>query len=60
MGAYHLKYICKKSSNFYTIEQGLEIGKEGYVSVHVSQSGQQIDVEIEGAGVFVKRIELDR
>lgn len=58
MGAYHLKYISKQNMNTYMIEQGLEIDKEGNVIVNVNKSNNRIDVEIEGTGVFVKKIEI--
>ena len=59
MGAYHLKYISKTNSNSLLVEQGQEIGRNGFVRVNVAKFNEQISVEIEGTGVFVKEITLN-
>lgn len=60
MGAYHLNYISHRKTDRLIIEQGQEINRNGQVIVNVKQSDGLIHVEIEGKGVFVKEIVLDR
>jgi trans-2,3-dihydro-3-hydroxyanthranilate isomerase len=58
MGAYHLNFISHGRSESIIIEQGQEMGRNGLVTVNVLKSDEDILVEIEGTGVFVKEIEL--
>ena len=58
MGAYYLNYISRRKSASIVVEQGQEIGRNGFVTVNVVPSNGQINVAIEGAGVFVKEIVL--
>ena len=58
MGAYHLNFISHRRSKSIIIEQGQEMGRNGFVTVNVLKSDKDILVEIEGTGVFVKEIEL--
>lgn len=59
MGAYHLNFISNMRSDSIIIEQGQEIGRNGFVTVNVFKSNGHILVEIEGTGVFVKEIILN-
>ncbi|MCP3922165.1 MAG: PhzF family phenazine biosynthesis protein [Desulfobacterales bacterium] len=56
MGAYHINNIEKVNTNALFIEQGQEIGRDGFVKVNVVKTNDIIEVEIEGKGVFVKEI----
>ena len=59
MGAYYVTYINDKGKNQpIVIEQGKEIGRNGKVSVTVSDKDDQLDVEISGTAVFVKEIKI--
>lgn len=59
MGAYYVTYINDKGKNQpIVIEQGQEIGRNGKVSVTVSDKDDQLDVEISGTAVFVKEIKI--
>jgi len=59
MGAYYVTYINDKGKNQpIVIEQGQEIGRNGKVSVTVSDKNDQLDVEISGTAVFVKEIKI--
>ena len=58
MGAYYLNFINRLRSASIIVEQGQEMGRNGFVRVNVAQSDGQIDVAIEGTGVFVKEIVL--
>ncbi|MDU1848443.1 MAG: PhzF family phenazine biosynthesis isomerase [Niallia nealsonii] len=59
MGAYYVTYIDDKGKNQpIVIEQGQEIGRNGKVSVTVSDKDDQLDVEISGTAVFVKEIKI--
>ncbi|MED3793388.1 PhzF family phenazine biosynthesis isomerase [Niallia alba] len=59
MGAYYVTYINDKGKNQpIVIEQGKEIGRNGKVSVTVSNKDDQLDVEISGTAVFVKEIKI--
>jgi PhzF family phenazine biosynthesis protein len=58
MGAYYLNFINHLNAASIIVEQGQEIGRNGFVKVNAAKSDLQIEVEIEGTGVFVKEIEL--
>ncbi len=58
MGAYHLNFISCIRSDSVIIEQGQEVGRNGFVTVNVLKSKEHILVEIEGTGVFVKDMVL--
>ena len=58
MGAYYLNFISRHKSASIVVEQGQEIGRNGFVTVNVVPSNGQINVAIEGTGVFVKEIVL--
>jgi PhzF family phenazine biosynthesis protein len=58
MGAYYLNFISRLRSASIVVEQGQEIGRNGFVTVNVVQSNGQINVAIEGTGVFVKEIAI--
>lgn len=59
MGAYYVTYVNKKWKNDpIIIEQGQEIGRDGRVSVLVSEWNGQLDVEICGMAVFVKEFKV--
>ncbi len=61
MGAYYATFIQRAETykNTYTIEQGLEVGKEGKVDVHVVKTNNEdITISITGQAVYVKEIEL--
>ena len=60
MGAYYAYYLenkAKKPLNL-VVEQGLEMGRAGIVSVKVSDGKNGIDVEITGTAVYVKEMEI--
>ncbi len=58
MGAYYLKYIKSSNSVTLNVEQGQEINKNGCVTVNVERVDKEIEVEIEGTGIFVKELFL--
>ncbi|MEK5055455.1 isomerase [Niallia circulans] len=59
MGAYYITYVDEEWKNkTIVIEQGQEIGRDGRVSVIVSERNGQLDVEISGTAVFVKELKI--
>ncbi|WP_217593927.1 PhzF family phenazine biosynthesis isomerase [Cohnella sp. GbtcB17] len=57
MGAYYARYIDSAASSLNLfIEQGQEIGRDGRVSVSVSEGGKVI--EVTGNAVYVKEFEV--
>ncbi|KZE39884.1 isomerase [Bhargavaea cecembensis] len=59
MGAYYAKYITSGSSDLdLLVEQGQEIGKDGRVAVHISNSQETMDVQITGKAVYVKELQI--
>lgn len=57
MAAYYLKYVEPKEEVELLIEQGNEIGKEGYVRAFAEVNGNEINVSISGKAVKGKTIE---
>lgn len=59
MGAYWLTYI-EPDAPFIelTVEQGLEIGKNGKVDVHASRKEAIIEVAISGTAIYVETLEV--
>ncbi len=59
MGAYYVTYVDEKWKNDpIIIEQGQEMGRDGRVSVLVSERKGQLDVEISGTAVFVREFKI--
>jgi len=60
MGAYYAKYIKTTIEKplHLTVEQGQEIGKDGWVMVQVSKTQDNYDIEITGNAVYVKEFEV--
>ncbi|USG64809.1 PhzF family phenazine biosynthesis protein [Brevibacillus ruminantium] len=60
MGAYYAQFVRGgvDSSLRLVVEQGLEIGRDGRVQVHVSRSGDQYEIEITGTAVYVDEFEV--
>ena len=56
MGAYILRYFSKQDSISLIVEQGQEIGKNGFITVHAEKINDTIEVGIEGTAVFVERL----
>lgn len=57
MGAYYKKFISLNSETAnLVIEHGHEIGRNGYVLVHVDAAGSNI--EISGSGVYVSEFDI--
>lgn len=61
MGAYYAKYINRERDKqlHLVIEQGLEIGKNGRVSVSVRKQQDSYQVEITGSAVYVDEFEVE-
>lgn len=60
MGAYYLTYIDNNIDfKDLIIEQGLEVGRDGEIYVHVERNGDVIDVSISGTAVYVKDIDVE-
>lgn len=56
MGAYYERYIhpLKENTNVsFLVEQGYEVGKEGYVTVNLSKQNNQLSVSISGDITYV-------
>lgn len=60
MGAYFAQYLEQDFSGSKTlvVEQGLEIGLDGRVTVHVSGAAGKLKIAISGTAVFVKEFEV--
>lgn len=57
MGAYYQKYIQHHLGDLdLVVEQGHEIGRDGYVFVHVDSEGN--DIQISGTGVYVTQFDV--
>lgn len=60
MGAYWLAHIEPDIPSVeLTVEQGLEIGKEGKVDVHASRKEDIIEVAISGTAVYVETFDVE-
>ncbi|MBC1912740.1 PhzF family phenazine biosynthesis isomerase [Listeria booriae] len=57
MGAYFATYI-KQGEADLTVEQGLEIGRDGRVIVHIRKPASEMKVAITGTAIFVKELEV--
>ncbi|QKS72818.1 PhzF family phenazine biosynthesis isomerase [Paenalkalicoccus suaedae] len=62
MGAYYASFLENKDEQHLhlVVEQGQEMGKDGRVDVHVSRSGDTVDIHITGNAVYVeeRKVEL--
>ncbi|CAI9391753.1 MULTISPECIES: PhzF family phenazine biosynthesis isomerase [Bacillaceae] len=59
MGAYYVTYVNELWNNEpIIIEQGQEIGRDGRVTVLVSERKGQLDIQINGTAVFVKELKV--
>ena len=61
MGAYYLNYVdLNLNAVHFEVEQGLEIGKDGKVSVEVYRNEfGKMDVFISGTAVFVRELDIE-
>ncbi|MBC2099607.1 PhzF family phenazine biosynthesis isomerase [Listeria booriae] len=57
MGAYFATYI-KQGEADLMVEQGLEIGRDGRVIVHIRKQASEMKVAITGTAIFVKELEV--
>ncbi|MBC2021165.1 PhzF family phenazine biosynthesis isomerase [Listeria booriae] len=57
MGAYFATYI-KQGEADLMVEQGLEIGRDGRVIVHIRKRASEMKVAITGTAIFVKELEV--
>lgn len=59
MGAYYINYIKDINYAELKIEQGQEMGRDGYVKVYASKINKTIEVRISGTSVSIKEIILN-
>lgn len=60
MGAYYLTFIDNSLSELdLTIEQGLEVGRDGEVYVHIRKADEGFNVAISGTAVYVSTYEIE-
>ncbi|UHA72773.1 PhzF family phenazine biosynthesis protein [Paenibacillus sp. 481] len=60
MGAYWMNFMTPDAKEVnLTVEQGLEMGRDGKVNVYVVRDEEGMRVEISGTAVFVEEVEIE-